>query len=421
MYYKLMLAAIIISVAVCIAGCHTAKETDGVAFIIAMGIDKAEQGKIKVTYRIQIPRAVSGAQGAGQPITSGPALTNSIVAPNIAEARNLFSTSTSRNMNLTHMKAILISEEVARSGVADIIAPLIRYPEYRGTIFVCVVNGRADNFMENNHPKLDYTPSKFWESFMLSSFEGSYFLRAQLYDFYLRLKNPGGSPYATYVGLSPLTGEDKPAKEKLSNEKIDAYLAAEIPRAGTENPPELAGTAVFSGDKMVGTLDTRETRVIAMLQNNFRRGFFVLTDPLEPQKVININMRNGSKPKIDVDLIDGQEVVKINVFLEGEISSIPSGINYEKRAYRELLEEEISKLVTEEIQSFIRHTQELGSDVFGFGYYLRPHFTTYTELEKVNLEELYTTAKVDAQVTTKLRRTGLMWRSSPYKPTATSP
>jgi len=170
---------------------------------------------------------------------------------------------------------------------------------------------------------------------------------------------------------------------------------------------------------MIGSLDNKEARIIAMLQNNLPRGFVVVTDPLEPSKTINVNLRNGSKPKIDVDMIDGREVIKISVFLEGEASGIPSGINYEQEQFRELLENEISILVTEEIESFVRHTQELGCDVFGFGAYLRPHFATYDELIKVNLEQLYKTADVKVQVATKIRRLGLMWRSSPYKPTAT--
>lgn len=419
MHYKVMLAVIIIGVAVLITGCRGAKETDNVAFIIMMGIDKADQDKIKVTYQIVIPRAVGGLQSTGQEVKGGPVITNSIVASNTAEAHNLLSSTMSRYANITQMQGIIISEEMARSGVGDTIAPLVRYREYRGSMYVYIVRGRAEEFLEKSKPKLDYIPAKWAETFMVTANESSYYSGSKVHDFYLRLKNPGGSPYAAYIGLNPLTGEDRPADEKLSNEKADSYLPMGMPRTGTGDIAEFVGTAVFSGDKMVGALDTRETRILRILQNKYPHGFFIVADPLEPQKEININMSNGSKPEIQVDMIDGQEVIKIKIFLEGEITSIASGINYEKEEYRVLLENSIANLVTQEAQKFIRHTQELGSDVFGFGYYLRPHFTTYEELENTNLEELYKTANVEVQVTTKLRRTGLMWRSSPYKPTTT--
>lgn len=233
------------------------------------------------------------------------------------------------------------------------------------------------------------------------------------------LGKTGARLMTTYVGVNPKTGEDKPAGEKLPNERFDGYLPTDIPRTGTENPIEFVGTAIFSGDKMVGVLDSRATRILAILDNNFARSIFNIAAPLEPQKYISVSMRNGSKPNIDVQIIDGQEVIKIDVFLEGELMNIPSGINYEKQGYREQLEAELADLVTQQIQVFMRDTQALGSDVFAFGHYLRRHVATYSALREINSAQLYKTAKVEVRVTSKLRRVGLMWRSSPYAPTAT--
>lgn len=416
MRYRLTLIAIITGLAVLVAGCHWGKETDEVAFITAMGIDKAENDKIKVTYRIMIPRAVGGAQGGGQELPGGPGIMNTIVAANTAEAHNLLSTIMSRYANLAHMKSILISEEVARSGVGDLIAPLVRYREYRGSIFIHVVKGTAADYLAKNKPKIDYLTVKSAETFMRTADESSYYVRADVHDFYIRLKNPGGSPYANYIGINPLTGEDKPVGEKLPNDKADAYLPGGIPRTAAESPIEHIGAAVFAGDKMVGALDTKETRILALLQNKFPHGFFIIDDLLQAKKPVNINLRNGSKPEISVDLVDGREVIKIKVLLEGEITSIPSGVNYEKGEYHQRLEAEVSNLVKQQMEGFIQHTQELGSDVFGFGYYLRPKFATYSEMRKANLTALYKTAEAEVEVTTKIRRTGLMWRTSPYKP-----
>jgi Ger(x)C family germination protein len=358
-------------------------------------------------------------QGTNQEF-QGQAIRSSCIAVNMDEAHTLLSTTISRYLNIDHLKVIVISEEVARSGVSDILAYFLRYPQNRSSFFLSVAKGKAEDFIINNKPKLDFLPAKWSESYRMNLDASSYSITADVHDFYLRLKNPGGSPYATYIGINPLTGEDNPAEEKLPNDKTDAYQVGDIPRTGTANAAEFVGVAVFAGDKMVGSLDTKETRVLCMLENNFPSGSFVLADPLQPQKTIDVQLRNGSKPKISVDLIDGQEVIKISVFLEGEITNIPSGIAYEHGEYLELLEKEITNLVTQEIQGFIRHTQKLGSDVFGFGYYLRPQFATYDELRKVNLEELYKTANVAVVVDTKLRRTGLMWRTTPFKPAATS-
>lgn len=418
MCYKIIFTALIVSFAVMLAGCRGAsQETDDVAFVTAIGIDQAEEDKIKVTYELMIPRAVGGIQGVGQEVPGGPTITNSVVAPNMSEARNLLSSSMSRVSNLSHMRSLIIGEALARSGgLGDIISAVKRYREFRGGMFIMIVHGKAEDFMTANKPKLDYLPTKFYESFIKSGDETGYHLRTDVHDFYLRLKNPGGSPYAVYVGTNPLTGEDKPAGPKLPNDPANPYLAGKIPKTGKENT-EFAGTAIFSGTKMVGILDTKETRILAMLQNRLTKSIFTIADPLEPDKHISLFIRNGSKPKINTAMTDGQAVITVNVFLEGEITGIPSGINYEESGRRELVEEELSQLVKEETEGFIAHTQELGSDVFGFGYYLRRNFTTYREIREINLAQLYKTAQVDIQVTTKLRRMGLMWRTTPYAPT----
>ena len=164
---------------------------------------------------------------------------------------------------------------------------------------------------------------------------------------------------------------------------------------------------------MVGALTGKQVRVLSILQNKLAKGYFILVDPLEPKSQINLCLRNGAKPDIDVDLVDGREIIKIDVFLEGEIVGIQSNINYEKDGYREMVEEGASDLVTREIRDFVGYTQELGSDVFDFGKYLRRHFDTYGEFEQADLPGMYKNAKVEVRVKTKIRRMGLMWRSSP--------
>jgi Ger(x)C family germination protein len=420
MRYRLILLILTVGLFLFMTGCGKGKETDQVAYITALGIDKAGQDKIKITYQILIPRAAGGIQGVGQQIPGGPSVISSIIAVNATEAHNLLNTTISRYSNQSHIKSIIVSEELARNGVGDVLGSLFRWREYSSRIFFAVVRGQAEDFIKMNNPKLDYLPVKWFEAIELKLGESGYSAATDLHDFYLRLKNPGGSSYASYIGLNPLTGEDKPISEKIPNDKMDAYLAGDIPRTGTAGPAEFAGIAVFAGDKMVGVLDTRETNILRMLQDNFPQGRLVLDDQLQPNKAINLIIRNGNKPKISVDLVDGQEVIKISVFLEGEITSIQSGINYEKDEYLELLEAEVANVITQEIQEFIRHTQQLGCDVFGFGYYLRPKFSTYDELVKTNLEDLYKTASVGVKVTVKIRRAGLMWRTSPFKSAATS-
>lgn len=417
MQAKLLLLAALAAATLALAGCQGAKETEDEAFITVMGIDEAADGKYKFTYVIEIPRAVGNTQGPGLE-TGEPTVQITLAATTPGEARNLLSTTLSRFSNISHLKAVILGEAVARKGVMCIIAPHTRYREYRGGIFVLVAKGTAENFLTKNKPKIDYLPSKYFESMMMSADESQYYLRCDIHSFYLGLKNPGRSACAGYVAINPLIGADIPAGPRPAAAAADTYVAGGIPRTGTMDPAEFAGLAVFSGDRMTGVLPTRATRTLALLENKFVNKYMAVSDPVQPARTVNLIIRNARRPDIAVELADGQERIRIAVLLEGDISSNPGGINYEADGYREQLESRISELVTGEIENFVRRTQALGSDVFGFGRYLRGGFRRYDDMKNVNFDELYRTAVVEVKVTTKIRRSGLMLRTSPTKPTA---
>ena len=87
---RFILSVIVVGLFFLMTGCRTTQETDQVAYIVAMGVDKAEDGKVKVTYQLITPRAVGGSQGGGQSTQGEPTILNSITALNTAEARDLF-------------------------------------------------------------------------------------------------------------------------------------------------------------------------------------------------------------------------------------------------------------------------------------------------------------------------------------------
>jgi len=408
MYLQLMLLTGVLGMSILLSGCNGARELDQRANVIAMGLDTAEQeGMIRITYQFAVPQIEAGKDDASKATVI---VTNT--APSLAEARNLLNSEVSLQPVLAHVKVVVIGEELARRGIADVLAPFMRYREYRGSMFLVVTRGTAKNFFEKNKPVFVVSMAKYYEEMITSWQESSYFLQTTLHQYYTRLKNKSGQPYISLVAINPGSGEGEISTKKVPGEKIEGYRAGDIPRSGGD-VAEFAGTAIFDGDKMVGTLSTTETRMLAMLFGNYRNGFIVVEDPLEPKSTITVNLRLGSKPKISVVLVEDRPVIHVSILLEGEISSIPSGINYEQGSYLDLLEAQVSNVYTQEMMNFSRHTQELNTDVAGFGYYLRPAFQSNKEYENYKWNEKYSQAEVNIEVKTKIRRTGLLLRTFP--------
>lgn len=404
---------LLVALALLTAGCSGARETDEVGYVIAMGIDKApEKDKINVTYQLAIPRALAGtsdseSKEATEIIT--------ITANTAVEARNLLNTSIARVPNLSHIKVIILGEAIARQGVGDFVAPLQRFREFRGSMYVVVAHdSTAEDFIKKLTPRLEILPSKYMETMMLSNTENGYYGRSFLHDFYNRLKGGSAAPYATLVAVNPMDGKDLPTDKKRAGEKNDEYTAGNIPLTGEKAAANFAGLALFKADKMVGTLTNEECRMVSLLQGkNAPTCFLAVTDPNVPEKAVNIIFRLGRKPNTEITRQDGRFILDVNVMLEAEITSIPSAINYEMAGYKEQLEEQISQVVQGEMMNMLDKTRFLGTDPVGFGYQARALFRTFDEWREINWSESYSKAEFRVKVTTKIRRSALMWQSSP--------
>ncbi|MDU4960825.1 MAG: Ger(x)C family spore germination protein [Sporomusaceae bacterium] len=415
---KCAIALLFISGLLC-AGCYGSRETDELAYVLIVGVDKTETGKQKVTYQFAIPRKASGSRDGDSPEEpkqgkgEKPWTVSSIISPTSAEGRSLFNATLSRLPRLNHVTAYVFSEEVARDGIGPRITYNIRNPEFRETMFLIVVQGSAEEYIKTNDPSLAQTISKYYQIMFASAKESGYYLPANYHRFYARLKNNGGSPYATYSGINPMTGTNKPAAAKTPEQKGDPYLPQGVPRTGTENPAEFLGLAVFRGDKMVGVLNSDESRAVALLQGEFAYGYVGIADPLKPEKdTVNVLLRYDRKPDISASLHNNQAAFVIHLDIDAEILGISAETNYETAKLRPVLEKQLANLLQQQITRMLKHTQELGVDPVGLGLYLRPHFANTQAMERADLTALYRAAALDITVTANIRRTGLKWRNT---------
>jgi spore germination protein KC len=409
--YRCLAILLLLGATMLSAGCNGSTETDEVAYIIGMAVDATDDDKIDVTYRIAIPRAI-GMGGGGGAESNQTSEVITIRAINLAEAHNFLISIIARKPNFSHTKILGVGEKLARKGVNQFLGPTVRFREFRGSMLFNVFTGTAKEFITKNKPVLETLPSKGYETQALNAPDTDYFLRTTLHDFYENLKSNSSSPYAILYGIST-QDLNPPASAPLPPAKENQYIAGFIPRQGG-SLGEALGTAIFRQDKMVGTLTNEETRMLAILKGKFPGNFIVLQDPLEPRDSVSIRLRLMDKPDIAVRFTNGQAFITVKVSLEGEISSIPSGINYEYQ-YQQRLEDQISGAIKQNIEQMVKKTQELGSDVAGFGYYARSNFASYYDFMAMEWDEVYPQAVLEVSVVTEIRRNGLMQQTAPIR------
>ena len=413
---KITSLIMVLCITLVLAGCNGSKETDEVAYILAIGIDKSSDGMLKVTYQYAISSALAKEASGGSEDKFG---TVTFIAPSIAESLNLMGTFTSRIPNLSHVKILLIGEEAAKSGVVDVLASFTRYREFRGSVaIVTVKDGTAAEVLTNLKSVVELLPSKFVENMMLKAPDIGYTPPSLIQHFSSRLKGKSGAPYTALVAMNPVTGRNVPTGEKVAGEKAEEYTAGNIPTKGKSVPISFAGTALYCDDKLVGTLTTEETRMMMILTGELGRVFMTVSDPQVPDKPVNVFIRLREKPAITPSREDGVYKFDVSVQLEGDITSLPSGVHYEDPGIKVQLDDRISDVIAQSMRKMFRKTQDLGSDVVGFGFYARYLYATYPQWQEAaeRWNDDYRKADIRLTVKTTLRRSGLIWQTTPvYK------
>lgn len=413
----IMLLAFLSSI---VTGCGDAQEIDDEVYVLAIGIDKGTTNKVRVT--IQYATYSTGGGGGGtasggkkedsQSNQIPGSIIHTIEAPTILEAIDMYGMAISRRVSLMHTKQLIFSEEFAKEGVGDYIAPMARFRETRRIMNVTVVKGSAQDFIKENKTNIGESAAKSMELMAVQSRNTSFFPLSNFQTFYTGMLSTYEQAYSSYAGINEFKNLESESEKKAPLIIDKGYLPGELPREGVAKR-EFVGTALFDGDKMVGTLNSVETRYFLMVKGIFRKGIITLEDKNAPGQAIPIDMRIGRPPRIKARFVDDKPVIDVNLVLEGDIGAIQSRISYEKVKYLNELNREAEKHLEEGIIKVIKKTQEYNSDIFGFGHKIAGSFDIIQDWEKYNWKKHYKEAEVNVHVSVNIRRTGLIIHSSP--------
>ncbi len=386
-------------------GCWGARETDELGYILAMGIDKGKESELHITFQIAI-------LGGGGDKISGEKGTElyTIEAASVFGALQLANAFASKNLTLIHNRAVVVSDEIAKEGLGEYINTFIRSREIRRNTFLFVTPGQAANVLKNNKPLLESNPSRQLELIMGAENFAGFIPTTSIHEINTAMKSPGREAVAALIGVNE--GKETEKKDQGLEEKIReevAYLPGQIPRQGG-NKIDIIGLAVFKGDKLVGYLDGSQTRYYQMVKGSFNSAIFTFPDPRKPEEfVLEIKIKKGRNPAIKAKFVDNIPQIEVSLFLEAEIISIASGIDYETGKMEHELEQYLERYITAEISKLVSKTQEeYQSDIFGFGEYTRKNFLTWQKWQDYDWLGKYPDAQISVNTNLAIRRTGLM-------------
>ncbi|MFZ5827711.1 MAG: Ger(x)C family spore germination protein [Bacillota bacterium] len=404
---RMLLALLVIPL---LSGCWNKMEIEEGAYALAIGIDRGEELPYSVTVQIAKPGAIAGQEGGGG--EEKPAVLSTVEAPSLSSALSMLNGFTGRMVNLHHVRAVFVHEELAREDGLNFLDELVRFRQSRQTMFFIVTREKASEFLEEIDAKLAKNPMRYIEELAYNYRRNAMMpAEGQLNAIISRLDVAYAEPLSYYAAL--VDEEEKRESESVSAQAEAGFKAGELPRKGGSNV-EMIGAAAFRQQRMVGVLTGDEVRHLLILQDQFRQAFVSVHDPKMPERYISVQLSRSRPFQFHADLSGPRPRLYGLVSLEAEILGVQSGIDYSEPELQALLETSIARQVREPIDRLIEKTQRWEADVVGFGRHLVSQFPTVDAWEQYRWPEKYPDAEFNITIDVRLRRFGLTL--SPVEP-----
>lgn len=411
------IAIIIITVILAIAftGSHSVQSVDDLAYVVALGIDVGTKENLKVTFQFTMPTP-TGESGSGE---SSSSVIDSVEAGSIDSALNMMNAYVSKEINLSHCKIVVFSQELAMRGIGKEIYSLINKVQIRPDNHVIVSTCTAKEYIESVSPSLENLVAKFYEILPRSSEYTGYTIDAELGNFFNQLVCNTCEPTAILGntvqeedagnGSSELSGSENSGSGSGSSKSSNNSGASNSGSQGGEvisakNGIENLGVAVFKDDKLVGHLTAEETLAHLLIKNEFKNCNISIPDPENENKKIDLYLTSNHAPKISVSIINGTPYIKTSITVNSKLSSIDSMSQEMSEERLSQIEKSASNYLKTLLSNYLYKTsKEFHSDIAGLGRYALKEFKTNSEFEEYNWLSHYQDAffEVNAKVDIK--------------------
>lgn len=341
-------------------------------------------------------------------------------APTIYSGINMINTFTSKQLNLSHIKVVVFSKELAQEGLSPYLHAMIRGREFRPNMNIVISRSSAEAFLEKIKPELVMNTSKYYDLLFEADEYTGFFQDAEFNDFYSYSESLFRNPVAILGGVTSFkSSEDFTDKDSTyrmhghPNPLAGDYYAGDVPQSGGVES-EIMGLAVFDGDRMVGELDGTEAKLHLLSTGEYGHSSWSLPDPSGKGQFVVMDIQQSRHPDMKVNTDSDAPEIHLSLNLEGDFLSIQSTMEYEKGEALAMFETHVEDLIGKEVLAYLEKTaREFQSDICGCGEHAKRNFLTWKEWADYGWKSKYKDAVFTVDVNFKARRPGLIMRSIP--------
>ena len=172
MLKRLAITMFLISGLIGFSGCFNTRSVEDLAYVTAIGIDLIDDNNLELTFQIMVPNSSSSTNSESNQSSKTEAI--SIKSTTINSGLSLINSYVSKQIDLSHCKAIIISSNLASCGITPYIDTLIRNTEIRPNCNIIISKCSAKDYINNSKPTIESLASKYYEIAIKSSYYTGY-------------------------------------------------------------------------------------------------------------------------------------------------------------------------------------------------------------------------------------------------------
>lgn len=191
-----------------LTGCSSSRGIEDKAYAIALGIDTSNTHDLKISIQFAVLNS-SESSTSSNGSTDNNSTILSVDCSTIDSGITLINSYISKQVNLSHCKAVIISEEYSSSGISDIIYTLMNNIELRPDCNIIISKCDAYDFLKNSKPVFESNPAEYFELNFNSSEYTGYLDNITLADFYYNILNTSSNASAILAGINTKATQGK--------------------------------------------------------------------------------------------------------------------------------------------------------------------------------------------------------------------
>lgn len=369
-FKKITLWLLCLSLLTLSTGCWNYGEVDKLSTVAGIAIDKGEDDKIVLTVEIVDPTGGNDSMHTGsQLITQTGYTVFDIVRRMITESGT--------KLYWAHAKSLIMSEEIARSGAAQVIDWYVRDTETRSDIHVLISGEKTAKEILDSKEKVRDPLSYKIEEILKNEKSVSASPVMEVWDFVDTMNTPGISSILPVIYL------------KENNGKKTAFVN---------------GLAVFDKDRMLGKMDYLQTKYVLLLRNELRGGVLSLGGYNRPPGISLEIFSN--KTKVKPVIVDGEVQIQVNTHTITAVDEVQQKVDFYTEKGRAELESLAAAIMEKEMLKSIKFAQQkYKQDIFGFGRVIHERMPKRWKSLEPDWDERFSQLKVTVEAKVIIKNT----------------